>query len=200
MSPVELDWLDLPRFQDTLRSPYPIAEDIFCEKFQKLLPFYYNNSTWYQDILKFDGKLAQTQALGCEPGFLRTIKRGMTVNVEIVDCYKRSPLVAWLKDGDVDAMWLLRRPWWELEDWNGRAPSFECAAGSKIQNAFSMEERAKAIEACGGQKLESESLAKFWDCWSGAGAVDCAWPEGLQGFAAYIDEDWDHNRGQRRPR
>jgi hypothetical protein len=51
---VDLEWLALPRFHDTLRSQHQVSEDMFCEKFKKLLPFFYSNSSWYYGSVKLD--------------------------------------------------------------------------------------------------------------------------------------------------
>lgn len=116
VSAVELDWLGLPRFQDTLQSRDQFAEDLFCEKFKNLLPFYYKNSAWYAEIVKLDERHSRAQLLGCEPGFRQTIQ-GVVTDVKMVDCYKRSPHAFLQKDDDGESLYYLERPMWALDDW-----------------------------------------------------------------------------------
>ena len=189
VSAVELDWLGLPRFQDTLRSQDQVAEDLFCEKFKRLLPFSYKNSTWYHEIVKLDEKHTRSQLLGCEPGFRRTIEGGVVTDIETVECYNRSPHAFVQKDGDQEILWYLEQPMWALDDWQDWGSiigASKWAAGGRIRNALTMEERIKAIELSGGKRLVGEELKNFWGCWYGEFMMDCSEPGKFAGY-----EDWD---------
>jgi hypothetical protein len=191
VSSVELDWLGLPRFQDTLPSQDQVAEDLFCEKFKQLLPFHYKNGTWYTEILKLDEKHTRAQLLGCEPGFRRTIRGGVVTDVEMVECHKRSPHAFLQKDLDVESLVYLEQPLWALDDWSDwdmvPGPG-KWEAGGRIGNALTMEERIKAIESSGGKRLFGKELEKFLGCWYGECKMDCST---FGGSAGYQDSDLD---------
>lgn len=179
---MELDWLDLPRFQDTLRSQDPLSERKFCDKFKKLLPFYYVNNTWYDEIVNLDEKYSRDQLLGCEPGFIRRYEAGFLADVDTISCYKRSPLVAWQKEGSVDVMWHLEQPKWVLEDGGWGAEALNLGVAGRIRNALTMEEKARAIELSGGVRLVSEELKNFWGCWYDTANMDCSDRGGYKGY------------------
>lgn len=186
VSAVELDWLELPRFQDTLRSQNQFAEDWFCEKFKSLLPFYYKNSNWYPEIVKLDEEHSRAQLLGCEPGFRQTIKGGVVRDIQMVECYKRSPHAILQNDVNGESLFYLELPIWALDDWKDG----DWEAGGRIGNALTMEERIKAIEVSGGKKLSGEELKNFLGCWYGEFKMDCV---RFGGFAGYEDIYLDSN-------
>ena len=57
VSAVKLDWLWLPRFQDTLRRNDLFAEDPYGKVLKTLFQFYNKNSSWYNEIVELGEKI-----------------------------------------------------------------------------------------------------------------------------------------------